>query len=142
MNKLLASLALLGALSACAIGPRASPGDVQLSQSPVYCRSDEECAVMWKRAEQWVRANGEYPIETLTDTEIATSGPVHAQIAYAYRVSRSGLIDGVREIRLFGMCGNRFVCRGAITFFKAAFNRHVVVASLKPTAGSTSEKTP
>lgn len=65
MNKWLA-VAALGLLSACATTNPPSPELVAAANRPITCSDEQDCAVKWSRAVQWVVDNSAYRLQMQT----------------------------------------------------------------------------
>lgn len=117
------------ALSGCATRPAATPEQMEVALKPLYCQSGEQCSAMWKRAQVWLATNGHYRLQLVSDAVINTYGPIHAEMWFAYQVTREPQEGGIEQIRIAGGCGNRFGCLGDIMIETAKFKTYVLEAS-------------
>lgn len=114
-------------LSGCASAP--SPAEDAAMRKDavrdVSCAGQNECAVKWGRAVQWVLDNSAFRIQIQTDNLIQTAGPLPDQVELAVVVSKVPLGNDRYRFELRGGCNNMFGCSPSLDYAKAYFVRQV-----------------
>lgn len=99
--------AILCALAAgCAATNQVSPETMQQATAPLICHADDECALWWQRAQDWVTHHAAYKLQTASDTLIATAGPSGGSGKLAYQITKASNNDGTSTIGFAAHCNS------------------------------------
>lgn len=79
---------------------------VAVANQPIVCIDQQQCGIMWARAEQWVEQNTNWRIQIANNSLISTYGPdPDDSPAPAYTVTREPMANGQSRIELSINCG-------------------------------------
>lgn len=98
-------------LVACAATSHVSPETMQIATAPLVCQNNDECALWWQRAHDWVARHGAYKLRTVTDSLIETAGPEGGSGKLAYHITKTADRDGSATIGFSAHCDSMFGCR-------------------------------
>ncbi|MCG5077797.1 hypothetical protein [Paraburkholderia tagetis] len=115
---------LCAALAACAPRGQVNPDVMQIATAPLTCSDKPQCDIWWQRAQDWVRGNSKYEVQTVTDTLIQTSGPGGGKRALAYEITRTHNSDGT-TIGFAAHCDSSLGCKPDPWAAGAAFKQYV-----------------
>lgn len=119
-------------LAGCATAPPQSLAEMREANEPLICASNDECTLMWRRAQVWVSENSRYRIQLATDTIIETSGPRPYAVERAYRIVRLPQADGRDRITIASGCANLFGCATTENADAISFKRYLRGKSAAP----------
>jgi len=105
--------AAMGALllAGCAHQDPAALADLQRRASqPVQCSAGAECEVKWGRVLTWVQQNSAYKLRMVTDSMVATMGPIPNDPSLVFEVTKTAATPGVYAINFSAGCDNMFGC--------------------------------
>lgn len=115
---------LCAVLAACAPRGQVNPDVMQIATAPLTCSDKPQCDIWWQRAQDWVRGNSKYEVQTVTDTLIQTSGPGGGKRALAYEITRTHNSDGT-TIGFAAHCDSSLGCKPDPWAAGAAFKQYV-----------------
>jgi hypothetical protein len=98
-------------LAACAATSHVSPETMQIATAPLVCQNNDECALWWQRAHDWVARHGAYKLRTVTDSLIETAGPEGGSGKLAYHITKTAEHDGSATIGFSAHCDSMIGCR-------------------------------
>lgn len=94
-------------------------------EDDLVCQSAADCAAKWERAEQWVRQNSHWDIQTANDMVIQTerqSGYGYSNLVY--KISKE-TEDGKTAIHFYADCMPSVSCSPSVGKAKASFMEFV-----------------
>ena len=103
----------------------ATPEDVALANTPLYCSGEQECKTAWRRAQVWVVENAGYKLQTTTDAILETYNAPDFSTRLAMRVLREPGPNGLDRITLGLSCGKMPMCSQNHDTLTASFKRYV-----------------
>jgi hypothetical protein len=126
MKKCILLLSLLAIPACVAMTPEEQAALEHDASRPILCRAGNDCAEKWSRAVQWVTQNSDYKLQTASEFEIQTMGPLPNSPSPAYTVTKTAIGNGRYEINFSGGCDNIFACIPSVLQSKARFTNYVL----------------
>jgi len=71
---------------------------------PIPCTAGADCNAKWSRAMQWLQQNSSWKVQTSTDSQLLTEGPLDTAKP-AFEVTKAARDDGRIEITMRAWCG-------------------------------------
>jgi hypothetical protein len=121
------SNAIPAALLAATLAACVTTQDAQAPIEPIACSAGPDCDVKWSRAIAWISSYSRWPMATLTDKMIQTTGPFD-EVWPAYTVTKVplGPWPGAYEIQFAAACGKALACAPEIPEAGAEFQAFVL----------------
>lgn len=117
---------ICAALSACAVhNPQLNAAEIKEANDPLLCVGQEQCALMWRKAQVWISVNSRWKIQISTDTIIETYSPSEAAVDRAYRITRMPGESATDRIVITSWCRNMFGCSTTLNADAISFKRYL-----------------
>jgi hypothetical protein len=89
----------------------------------ITCVPGADCDAKWSRAMQWLQQNSSWKVQTSTDTQLLTEGPLDTAKP-AFEVTKAARDDGRFEISMRAWCGAEG-CEPLLPQLQASFRKFV-----------------
>lgn len=113
------------ALTACMM-PQPTSAVRNQAAEPLVCEGEQQCAVYWQRAYDWMVLNTVWKVEDVTDNTMRTVMPMDGSDERGFEVRRVPAGEGREELVLRTHCdGYAWVCNTSDTAAIASFKQYV-----------------